>query len=600
MAGRTLDLMGLLSIDRLAAHIANTWTTWDTARAVKKSEWMEVRNFVFATDTSTTSNSELPWKNKTVTPKLTQIRDNLFANYLATIFPKRRWMKWEGSRQDDETKDKKKLIEDYMYWLTTHPKFKAEIGKALLDYIDYGNSFGMPEWLDERLETETGEKVGFVGPMFKRIPPEDIVFNPISASFEDSPKIIRSIVSLGELKKISNSVSSNVEDVQMMKEAYDYLLNLRGTVRSWAGDVSEKNVPFSMDGFQDYQTYLSSNHVELLTFYGDYYDEDKNEIFENYKIIVADRHKVIYKEQDQSAFGKPQIYHVGWRPRQNNLWAMGPLDNLVGLQYRIDHVENLKADCFDLITFPPIKVKGYVQDFEWGPFEKIYTGEDGDVELMSPDVNVLNNNIEIQALMDKMEELAGAPKEAMGFRTPGEKTKYEVQRLENAASRIFQNKAAQFEEFFLERVLNGMLELARRYGDSTIIRSIDPEFGATLFTTISKADLSGIGAVKPVGARHFSETAQLVQDMSSFFQSAVGMDEDVKLHFSSIGLAKMMEELLEIEDYNLVQENIRISERADAQSQIQQVQEDLYVQSQVDPGVTPAGTNGQQSIPKVG
>jgi hypothetical protein len=27
---------------------------------------------------------------------------------------------------------------------------------------------------------------------------------------------------------------------------------------------------------------------------------------------------------------------------------MGPLDNLVGLQYRIDHLENAKADALDL------------------------------------------------------------------------------------------------------------------------------------------------------------------------------------------------------------------------------------------------------------
>ena len=35
-----------------------------------------------------------------------------------------------------------------------------------------------------------------------------------------------------------------------------------------------------------------------------------------------------------------------------------------------------------------------------------------------------------------MEEMAGAPKEAMGFRSPGEKTAYEVQRMENAASQV--------------------------------------------------------------------------------------------------------------------------------------------------------------------
>ena len=39
----------------------------------------------------------------------------------------------------------------------------------------------------------------------------------------------------------------------------------------------------------------------------------------------------------------------------------------------------MHADVFDLITFPPLKIKGYVEDFEWGPFARIYVGEEGDV-----------------------------------------------------------------------------------------------------------------------------------------------------------------------------------------------------------------------------
>ena len=51
-----------------------------------------------------------------------------------------------------------------------------------------------------------------------------------------------------------------------------------------------------------------------------------------------------------------------------------------------------------------------------------------------PDVNALQANMELANLQEQMEIMAGAPREAMGFRTPGGKTKYEVQSLENAAS----------------------------------------------------------------------------------------------------------------------------------------------------------------------
>ena len=48
---------------------------------------------------------------------------------------------------------------------------------------------------------------------------------------------------------------------------------------------------------------------------------------------------------------------AGWRPRPDNLYAMGPLDNLVGMQYRIDHLENLKSDVFDQIAYPILKIR---------------------------------------------------------------------------------------------------------------------------------------------------------------------------------------------------------------------------------------------------
>jgi hypothetical protein len=66
--------------DTLASTIVDMWVKWDTARKVWKDEKEELREFLFATDTSKTANKELPWKNSTVTPKLTQLRDNLHAN----------------------------------------------------------------------------------------------------------------------------------------------------------------------------------------------------------------------------------------------------------------------------------------------------------------------------------------------------------------------------------------------------------------------------------------------------------------------------------------------------------------------------------------
>jgi hypothetical protein len=512
MAGKTLDIDDLIEKDNLGCIIANQWIEWDNRRQNKLKDWAEVRQYVYQTDTSQTTNQNLPWKNKTTTPKLCQIRDNLYANYMATMFPKRRWLMWEGNSRDDETRAKKEAIENYMAWVIDRKEFKDEIGKCLLDYIDSGNCIGTPEWLDQRVELPDKTQVGYVGPVVRRISPYDIVFNPISPSVDESPKIIRSFLTLGELKKRLTSMTPD-EDKAELDEYFNYLRNIRMVAQEFAGSIKHKDAMFDMDGFDSFKGYLGSNYVEVLTFYGDLYDVEKDELLENHKIMVTDRHKIVYKKANPSFFGRPPVFHAGWRMRQDNLWAMGPLDNLVGLQYRIDHLENMKADIMDQTTFPIQKIKGFVEPYVWGPMVKIFCGDEGDVELIAPDVNALQVNLEINELERKMEEMAGAPKEAMGMRTPGEKTMYEVQRLENAASRIFQNKIGQFEEQFLEPLLNSMLELAKRKLNSSIsIRIFDDEFKAAAFQELTPMDITGSGRIRPVAARHFAERAQLVQN----------------------------------------------------------------------------------------
>lgn len=566
MAGNVLETEYNMIPDNLGCEIGRFWITWNNLRGQKMADYLEVKKYLYATDTTKTTNSKNPWNNKTTLPKMCQIRDNLHSNYLASIFPKtmKQNIRWIGDTKNDNSMDKAESIRGAMGYVVDEKTYKQEISKLLYDYIDYGNAFATMEWADRRVQLEDGTmQTGYVGPVLVRIAPDDIVFNPIASSFDRTPKIVRSVVSLGEVKEILESLSSpgNKEDYEAL---WKYLCGLRRTQQGTAGDQKMKDELYQIDGFGSWQNYLGSNYCEILTFYGDLYDRDSDEFLKNHIIMVVDRHKVIAKRPNPSLLGKPPIWHIGWRTRQDNLWAMGPLDNLVGLQYRIDHTENKKADILDLIVAPILKIKGYVEDFDLSPFSRIYTGDDGDVTPLVFPFQVLQSNGEIQFYMNTMEEMAGSPKEAMGFRTPGEKTKYEVQRLENAGSRIFANKTGQFEEF-MEDHLNGMLELFRRKMDSEItVRFMDDD-KLTTFLTLNKEDLTGQGRVRPSAARHFAEQADMIQNLTAFYSSAIGADQAVQSHFSSIKLAKLFEDLLDIHDYKIVMPFVRLAEQADAQ-----------------------------------
>ena len=589
--GRVLNLDELIVPDHLALEISRRWRTWDMRRDTWKQEKLESRKFVFATDTTKTSNAKLPWNNKTTIPKLAQIRDNLEANYVTSLFPRRKWVNWEGDSQIDEEINKRQSIESYMAWAIDRSQFKQEIKKLVLDYIDYGNAFATVDWVDETLSIEDTEdlpgKVGYVGPGIRRINPLDIVFNPIAQSFQISPKIIRTWVTLGEVKKILEQETTEDFEKEKARELFSYLTGIRDEAGSFQGEIQNLDETFNVDGFDDFRGYLDSDLVELLTFYGDIYDTENDELLENHVITIADRHKVIANHQSPTFFGHPPIWHAGWRVRQDNLWAMGPLDNLVGMQYRIDHLENIKADVFDLIAFPPLKIRGYVEDFTWGPFARIFVGDEGDVEVVSPDVQALNANFEIQQLENRMEQMAGAPREALGFRTPGEKTAFEVQRLENAAARIFQSKLAQFEEQMVEPLLNGMLELARRKITDQTIRVFDSEFNVTVFTDLTAQDITGNGRIRPRAAQHFAERATQIQNLQGFFQGPLGSDPDVLVHMSSVELARLFEELLEIQNHNIVEPYVRLSEQAEGARIAQSAQQQVLMESQTPVGIAP-------------
>ena len=579
MAGKVTELRARFDevSDLAATSIAEKWSTWNSQREGKIAEWMEVRDYLFATSTNTTSNSGLPWKNSTTVPKLCQIRDNLHSNYISALFPNDNWLEWKGYSQEDSIRVKKEAITAYMANKTREPDFRNTVSQLVYDYIDYGNVFYDVGYEDNHFVNDEGEYVqGYVGPVIKRISPYDIVFNPIASSFTKSPKIVREIITLGELKQLAESN----EDWAIAAAKTEVM---RTSTGGYSKEDYHKAAGFAVDGFGDLKEYYGTEYVEVMTFEGDYFDPDTRELHANQVIVVIDRSITVSMKKIDNWLGKSLKGHAGWRLRTDNLYAMGPLDNLVGLQYRLDHLENLKADAQDLSVHPPLKIKGDVEDFDWGPNAEIYIPGDGDVQELGQNLGgVITANNEIDRLMVLMEEMAGAPKQAMGIRTPGEKTAFEVQSLDNAAGRIFQEKTVNFELNCLEPALNGMLAEGRRNLDGVdAARVMDDDLGVETFISITKDDISAAGKLRPIGARHFAQQAQLLQNLNQTFSGPLG--EKVAPHFSGKELAKLVEDSLQIGQLGIVRPNVAVFEQQETQQMMNSAQEEGEVQDAVPP-----------------
>ena len=140
--GTVAEIKELVGADGMAKSIGQLWDSWNSARREWLDEKQETRNFLFATDTRKTSvGNNTPWKNSTTVPKLTQIRDNLHANYLSALFPNDDWMRWEAYSLDPEDQEKRTAIQAYMSNKTRESNMRTEVSKLLYDYIDYGNAF---------------------------------------------------------------------------------------------------------------------------------------------------------------------------------------------------------------------------------------------------------------------------------------------------------------------------------------------------------------------------------------------------------------------------------------------------------------------------
>ena len=132
-----------------------------------------------------------------------------------------------------------------------------------------------------------------------------------------------------------------------------------------------------------------------------------------------------------------------------------------------------------------------------------------------------------------------------------------------AAGRIFQHKTAHFERVFLEPILNGMIEAARRNMDyADTIRVLNEDSGIFFFEEITKEDIMANGKIVPMGARHFAERAQRVQNLTQLYQIKLA-DPTVAVHLSGKEFARILAD--ELGEPALFGDNITVSEQLETQ-----------------------------------
>lgn len=535
---RTFEIAVMQEPDSLAKAIANKFTGWESARDAWYRNAKETLENLYATSTKDIYNQSREFDNSTHIPKLTQIRDMLVTYYMDAMFSLPDNVLWEAYDKESIDIQTTNTMQSLMRQMLADSKFKSTARTFIEDYVDYGNAFATAVNVKEAVHNNVGKNMYYEGPKAIRIDPTNIFFDPLVTDFTYSPKIIRVVKTIGELMvEAEDNMDVSVEYKEALKKAVDKRQHIRGQIAGNSADAIKDDI-CNIAGFSSWSQYYDSDTVELLTFYGDIYDIENNKLYRSRKIVVMDRSCILYNEPiDDYGFGC-NIFKAGWRDRKDNLWSMSPLDNIKGLQFMVDFLENKRADIFNYISNPMFKVKGDAEMPEdFYPGCTIGLDNDSDIQSLAPDATALQADLYIDRYLTMMEEMAGTPREAMGFRTPGEKTAFEVSQLNTASSRLFNDKTRKFEEELLEPLLTLMFRMFLADTNRTVKLRNETD-GVVMFEDVNIGDLMVKGRFVAVGSSTYTEKAKLAQTVLQMYNSGIVSDPLVFNYFDPKAIAK--------------------------------------------------------------
>lgn len=537
------------------------YTTMKSARAVWEAEVDETRTYIFATDTRRTVQPVGEFANSTTIPKLAQIRNNINTSYEEHLFPNTDWIQWTAEDADSISKDKADAIKSYVRTKAEDSGLESVVSQLVEDWTDTGLCAVETYYAKETSKDTMGNPVaGYEGPRAARIDPNDVVYDVTAADLESAMKCVRSVHTMASLKKLS------VENPQLLSQEMFQTIKARreqarGALMGATGKPTYLMNQLRRAGHGATIDMVQRDEFELLTFYGDFYDDKTDTLYANYRIIVLDRAVILDKQPISSFTGKHSIKLAVWERREGTLAPMGPLARIIGLQYKLDKLENIRSDKFDMLANPPLVERGDVQQIgvRGKPGCRYKVEEDGDVRELTESAVALNADTQIQFTLQLMDELAGNPKESIGQRTPGEKTKFEVQLLDAGQNKLFRNKIKRFEKEVLSPILQEYLAIGRQNLSSTdLIRVLDDDLGVVNMTDVTADDIAGRGKLRARGSSIFAQKANALQNIITIQQSVGNL---IAPHTSTAKLAKTVEALADLGEYGIYIKGIGIQEQ---------------------------------------
>ena len=567
------------------------FTNMENARAKADADARELMDFLDATDTRSTTNSNLPFKNSTTVPKLANIYQTMETTFMEHLIPNRNWVDFVGFDNDSVRSEKREAVKSYVRGKAEASNLAGVLERLIGDFIVRGFCATHNRHVKHTTTTVENRTINnYTGTVAERLSPADTFWDVTASTLPRANKCIRTLYTMGGLKKEIRDGTFPL----MSEEDFQKLRDERRSVREALSDGyngRRKYDSLHKKGYGDMMNYINEGVVEVLRFYGTFYDEQNDELWDNYEITLIDRKIVGRKESLDNWQGSQAIHITVFEFQKDTLAPIGPLHRLVGMQYKLDKRENFREDMHDKFLHPTLKTIGDVREkgVRGGPDHKFEAEEGGDAVWMTPPAEVLQQDNSIILIMQLMEDLSGSPKESIGQRTAGEKTKFEVQLLDRGQNKTFRSKVKKFERELLSPTLNDYLTQGRQHLDGAdLVKTYNTALGASKFVEVTAQDLNLNGEMVAQGATLFAEKANTLQFLERVHTGPLGAA--LGPHTSRVNLMRTVEQLGDVEQYDIYTFGIGVQEDQKLQQLVQQANNRTEEQ-----GMTPEATGEPES-----
>lgn len=426
-------------LEKVASTVVQCWEDWTQGRRKKERIWQEcVMNYLCEVDE--TKYAGWPWRSKVADTLSQETGDTVASSLINGLFPlNEKYLDIAGLDEPSMARAPKMLgyferqlkrsnfIESVRPWA----KQLSVIGNA--PYLGRFDVVRKP--VKQRVvkrKLRSGEPSFHVEPSatikttrFQSLDAFDVAFDPDCLDPNESLMIWRVVMSKARVLRLPN--------VENLSE----LDSVEGGAPSQPSDTlkTQRKRVFGVNKPEDIQQDSDPNEIELLVAFGDI--EIDGELFENQRVIIANRTVVLRAETEPFWAGRP----IGWAG-YDQLWMTGlekgPLEPIRGVQSLIDTFQNQKADILNLIingAFAYVNDGIIDPDNLWlRPGGFIEVGSLDNLKPLQPSANVALTYQELGTLREQAERSSGKSRFDMGIAPGGRRTAYEANLIRGGGS----------------------------------------------------------------------------------------------------------------------------------------------------------------------